>query len=119
MAFSAEYELAWHELDQPIKVGEVSTLYFDRDAVPLRFYDARLGDVPILERRCVIDAIDHPDLGQVAEIDTNGLDYTITLANGTAFLVEAEESPGYVYEFPIRPKRWVFTVKARVVDEIT
>lgn len=52
-----------------------------------------------------IVAIRHPELGEIRKIDTRGLDYTITLADGTALLVNAEEDPGKLYEGT--PGAWV------------
>jgi hypothetical protein len=45
-----------------------------------------------------IVAIRHPELGEIRKIDTRGLDYTITLADGTELLANAEEDPGKIYE---------------------
>jgi hypothetical protein len=48
--------------------------------------------------RGTIVAIRHPELGAVRKVDTRGLDYTITLTNGTELTVNAEEEPGKLYE---------------------
>ncbi len=45
-------------------------------------------------------------------MDTRGLDYTITLADGTDLRVNAEETPGTCYERVIRDWRFVIEFEA-------
>jgi hypothetical protein len=52
-----------------------------------------------------ITDIRHPELGEIHKVDTCGLDYTITLADGTEIVVNAEEDPGKMYEG--KPGAWV------------
>jgi hypothetical protein len=40
-----------------------------------------------------IAAIRHPQLGDIRKIDTRGLDYSITLMDGTELLVNAQQFP--------------------------
>jgi hypothetical protein len=54
-----------------------------------------------------IAAIRHPELGAVTKVNTRGLDYTITLADGTELRVEAEETPGLCYERDVSDWRFV------------
>jgi hypothetical protein len=48
--------------------------------------------------RGTIAAIRHPELGTIRKVDTCGLDYTITFADGTELTVNAEEEPGKLFE---------------------
>jgi hypothetical protein len=52
-----------------------------------------------------IVSIRHPDLGDIRKVDTCGLDYTITLADGTEIVVNAEEDPGKMFEG--KPGAWM------------
>jgi hypothetical protein len=65
-----------------------------------------------------IVAISHTDLGEIREVDTRGLDYTIHLADGTTLCVNAEEEPGTLYE-PTEEKspRLAWARSSRVVDD--
>jgi hypothetical protein len=101
----------WYELDQPLAVGLTDWFTFWR-FVPdnlrgperLVLYNT-LGDPgEVLFARGTIAAIWHPDLGAILRVDTRGLVYTIYLADGTRLGVEAEESPGELYEW--RGSRW-------------
>ena len=71
----------WYELDPPLEVG--LTLWRSQDAVIAHG---------------TIAGIRHQDLGEVRKVDTRGLDYTISLADGSELLVEAEETPGVCYQ---------------------
>jgi hypothetical protein len=62
-----------------------------------------------------IAAIRHPELGAVRKVDTRGLDYTITLADGTELRVEAEETPGVCYERQVTG--WRFGVEFESLSE--
>jgi len=104
------YKFAWYELDQAIYVGEESEFYFFKNSSPYCFYNGLLKNGKYELKRCLIKEISHPDLGSIQEINTEGLDYTITLTNGESLKVEAEESPGEVYGYPIKPKNWEFEI---------
>src|SRR5262245_42728008 len=95
----------WYELDPPLEIGLTGEFPFWR-VVPdhlqgpesLVLYNTlwRPEDVVVAEGTIV--AIQHPELGMVRKVDTRGLDYTITLVDGTELLVNAEEEPGRVYQ---------------------
>src|SRR5262245_5089020 len=55
----------------------------------------------------------HPDLGDIRKVDTHGLDYMITLVDGTEIAVNAEEDPGKMFEG--KPGAWVEST--RVVSQ--
>jgi hypothetical protein len=103
---------AWYELDPQLEVGLEGEFVFWR-VVPDHLHDCeRLVLYNDLRRRedgifasGKIIAIRHPELGGVRKVDTRGLDYTITLSDGTRLVVNAEENPGKIYEG--KPGAWV------------
>jgi hypothetical protein len=109
------YEFTWYELDQSVKVGQESEFYFFKNGDPPQFYCGLFDPGKTEMRKCLIKSISHPDLGEILEIDTKGLDYTITLANGNSFQVEAEESPGEVYNYSVKPKSWIFEINVKQI----
>lgn len=102
----------WYELDQPLEVGVEEEFVFWRvvpdylyNSESLVFYntlwhegDGVFGTGRILKIR-------HPELGDIRKINTRGLDYTITLMDGSELLVNAEEEPGKMFEG--RPGDWI------------
>jgi len=96
----------WYELDQPIAVGQVGEFDFFhkhpeslRDETSAIFFHGDWSDASkYYSSKKLILAIYHPRFGAINNINTSGLDYTITLADGTEYRVEAEESPGKVYK---------------------
>lgn len=95
----------WYELDQPLEVGLTADFAFWRvvpeelaGPEPLVFYNTLWHPEDAVVARGTISRIRHPVLGDVRKVDTRGLDYTITLADGTELLVNAEEEPGKLFE---------------------
>ncbi len=105
-----KYRFYWYELDQALKVGEVTTLSCIRDSIPLEIHSGFISGTSIVNVNCKILSIYHSDLGYLEDIDTSGLEYCLTLTDGRKLKVEAEEDPGNVYSFPIQPKAWDFQV---------
>lgn len=95
----------WYELDPLLEVGLADEFAFWRE-VPdhlrgpeaLVLYNTLWHPEDALVARGTITAIRHPELGSVRKIDTRGLDYTITLEDGSELLVNAEEEPGRLFE---------------------
>jgi hypothetical protein len=95
----------WYELDPPLSVGLSSEFAFWR-VVPdnlvgpeaLVVYNTLWHPEDAIVCSGTIAAIYHPVFGAVQMIDTRGIDYTITLNNGTQLLVNAEEQPGKLFE---------------------
>ena len=102
----------WYELDQPLEVGLEGDFAFWR-VVPdhlrgperLVFYNDLWHPEDGVFACGKIGAIRHPELGDIRKVDTRDLDYTITLADGTQLVVNAEENPGKIYEG--KPGAWV------------
>jgi hypothetical protein len=106
----------WYELDPPLEVGLTDEFAFWRivpdylrGAEPLVLYNTLWHPEDAVIARGTIAAIRHPELGAIRKVDTRGLDYTITLADGTELKVEAEETPGVCYERR-EIKNWRFIV---------
>jgi hypothetical protein len=95
----------WYELDQSLVVGQADEFAFWR-VIPLHlrapqrlvFYNSIWHPEDALIARGTVTAIRHPELGAIRKVDTHGLDYAITLADGNELLVNAEENPGKLYE---------------------
>ncbi len=105
---------SWYELDPTLEVGSVDEFHFFR-VVPDHlaneddpiFYGDLWGDKHLYySARKRILKIHHPQIGDIQKIYTRGLDYTITLTDGTILKVEAEETPGVVYDLPEPVRDW-------------
>lgn len=115
----------WYELDQPLVVGMTAEFSFWRDVPellrgpePLVFHNSLRHAGEVLVAWGTIGAIRHPELGEVARVDTRGLDYRIVLVDQTEILVNAEEEPGHASRLvngawtPLEPqvRDWRFVV---------
>ena len=95
----------WYALDPSLEVGLSAEFAFWR-VVPdhlrgperLVLYNDLWHPQDAVVARGTIAAIRHPELGAIRKVDTRGLDYTLTLADGTELLVNAEEEPGQLFE---------------------
>lgn len=117
---------AWHAMDQQITSGETFEFWFyaqfpqdiKRDeSVDFLFYNVRSKPGEFEVRRCTIDFIEHPMLGLIDEILTDGLDYGFSLSDGREFIVNAEENPGRVENHDIKVDDWSVTVRMSDVSE--
>jgi hypothetical protein len=109
----------WYELDQSLDVGAVVDLDFFH--VPPG--DVRAEGLPVLFRggwndasglytvRRRIVALHHPRLGSLQSIRAEGLDYTLTLADGRTLSVDAEERPGEIAGWEEEPLDWRILVE--------
>ncbi len=116
---------SWYNLDQSLEVGKESEYALFR-CVPE--YLKEFGDhvffnesygvtwkpTDVRRVKAMVKSITNSVLGAILRIDTSErFDYTITLADGTELLVNAEEEPGKLYER--RGGEWVEST--RVVDD--
>lgn len=62
----------------------------------LQFDTGFVGDGLTLSTTGRIERIEHKFLGEIEEIDTNGLSYRISTVEGDIVQVEAEETPGVI-----------------------
>lgn len=100
----------WYECDQPLAVGETADFdffktppdYINNDGLRVFYHGDWKEKCRALfdtERRRIL-SIEHPVLGPIQRIETSGLDYTFTMPDGRVLKVEAEETPGWVYDWP-------------------
>ncbi len=104
----------WYELDQSIAVGQTDEFEFYKtppdyvQADGLRvFYHGNWRETHLYTtERKQIKSISHPILGQIERIDAEGLDYSFAMSDGRVLLIEAEETPGLVYDLSAPIKDW-------------
>lgn len=99
---TATWRPQWHQLDQEVAIGQTARFWFHPQTSPgepLRFFNSLPSPEATSEVRqaCVV-AIEHPDLGPLVRIDTRGLDYVFYGVQGTEWIVNAEETPGLIYD---------------------
>ncbi len=97
----------WYELDQPLAVGQSNQFWFYRQP-PADLPDVESYDFVFFNRFSAVDncqvrtahviSIEHPELGPLARVDTAGLDYVFITDRGDNIVVNAEESPGTVFQ---------------------
>jgi hypothetical protein len=126
---SSKYALwvpAWHELDQPLALGVRERFSFFK--TPPESYSQFGGDEFVFfnqlltEGNCevrvaTIVSIEHPTLGPLQRIETEGLDYIFVRADGGEILVNAEEEPGVSYEPSLSATDWSVRVQLADVSE--
>jgi len=92
----------WYELDQPIEVGlDTEFEFFIEPPESLRHDGLAVfangpdrDSTRTLPRRIL--KISNAELGDILKVSTDGLVYSITLADGSVLEVEAEENPGKI-----------------------
>jgi hypothetical protein len=108
-----DWEPYWYELDQTIVVGDIDYFYLDeKDAI----FSNGFVSSEDKEVRAEIIKITHTTLGMVRGILTIGLDYKVFLNNGRVIEVNAEESPGDVYNENIIINDWLFKVDIKILE---
>ncbi len=112
------WQAAWYELDQPIKLGLKDTFWLTEKAGDLKFHSGFSGDKGIRKIEGEILKISHRTIGDIREIDTEGLTYRIELISGQEIIVEAEETPGKIEnDYPVFGNDdWKFEVTIKVTN---
>ncbi len=117
---------AWYELDQAITVGSRDQFWFfknppedcpDADENEFVFFNQLLSDDNCEVRMATILRIEHPALGQLQRIETDGLDYIFVRADESEIQVNAEEEPGVTNEPGISFSDWAVRVLLSDVSE--
>lgn len=112
-----KWEPDWYELDQSIVVGDTDLFYLSKD----NLYFAR-GLLSLGNYDCEVKAkiwkITHPELGAIRGIITIGLDYSIYLNDGSVLIVNAEESPGKIYDSQYVVSEWGFDVQLNIIERM-
>ncbi len=120
----------WYELDQSLVVGERQKFWFFQtppDSISYSFPAADSCDFVFFnqldsEKNCTvryarIANIEHPTLGPLLRIDTDGLDYIFVCADGREVVVNAEEEPGICYDSDIEVSDWSVWVTLAEISE--
>lgn len=124
----------WYALDPYLEVGLKGEFAFWR-TVPehlrgaeelVLYNDLLIPGEPVFAFGRISD-IRHPNLSGIRRVDTRGLDYTITLADGAAIVVNAEEDPGRMFEGKSGAwvestrvvSQWRFTVEFESLSDFT
>ena len=120
----------WYELDQALTIGENGRLWFYQDP-PSELQDVESYDFVFFNqlnsaancqvRTATIMSIQHVLLGELRQVETDGLDYVFHPMEGQSVTVNAEENPGSVYDSPpgtpIDIQDWTVSVTLSGVSE--
>ena len=98
----------WYELDQSLIVGERQKFWFfakppsdgDRPVVDFVFFNQMTNSAHAQVRYAKVQDIQHPELGPMQRVDTEGLAYLFYSVDGTEYVVNAEENPGSINDEP-------------------
>jgi hypothetical protein len=129
----------WYESDRSISEGEVGDFeffelpppYVKSEGLPVFWHSGRSAEPyhRVYREHLRILKIRHPELGQIQSIDTDDLDYKVTMTDGRVAMINAEEQPGTVYflkpsrsedsgspfEAPLKVQDWTFYVETEKV----
>ena len=117
----------WYELDQSLALGERQKYWFFEvppldclavaDEVDLVFYNQLASAANFQVRYATIAEMNHPKLGRLQRIDTDGLDYIFVPVVGEEVIVNAEEEPGTTYNDEVQVDDWSVFVSLSEVSE--
>jgi len=111
-----KWEPSWYELDQSIVVGDTDLFYLSKDNLYFASGLLSSGNYDC-EVKAQILKITHPELGAIRGIITIGLDYSIYLNNRDVIIVNAEESPGKIYDSQYVVSEWGFDVQLNIIEK--
>jgi len=107
----ALWQPRWHRLDQSLSVGLSGRWWFyacagdttrteeNRAVMNLQLFNRTVSEIAIpVVRTATVVGIEHPVLGQLSAIATDGLDYVFRSSSGVEYIVNADEQPGTVYD---------------------
>ncbi len=107
----ALWQPRWHRLDQSVCVGQSGRWWFyansggageesDQSSLAnLQLFNRTVSAAAAPEvRSAIVVGIEHPVLGQLSAISTDGLDYVFRSSSGSEYIVNADEQPGTVYD---------------------
>lgn len=106
----------WYELDQTLVVGERQKFWFFQSPPPecqqlgehvdFVFFNQLDSTRNCVVRYARILEMHHPQLGPLLRVDTDGLDYIFFPVDGEELVVNAEETPGSVYDSNLSVENW-------------
>ncbi len=136
----AVWSPGWHKLDQSLELGQTERFWFFSNPETSKHEEIQLGHSHDHEsaeqngnkisagatlyffnqlraekgtsqvRSAKVVGIGHKELGQLRQIDTNGMDYIFVAMDGTEYVVNAEEEPGQLYDDETNISDWKFEV---------
>lgn len=109
---TALWQPRWRRLDQSLDVGQHRRWWFypgresgtEGLARPsghgqlVLFNRIASREFPSEVRSATLISIEHAELGLFARVDTEGLDYVFRTLGGREYIVNAEETPGLIYD---------------------
>lgn len=112
-------------MDQSLAVGIKQKFWFFQDIpaqmvdedVDYVFFNQLDSEVNSVLRFAEIVEIYHPELGNLARVDTDGLDYIFVPIEGGEIFVNAEEEPGNAYDTEFEIDDWTLQVTLQNVSE--
>jgi hypothetical protein len=117
----------WYELDQTLVLGERQKYWFfqrppeqcleSSASIDLVFFNQLDSAQNCNVRYAKIIEMNHPQLGELLRIDTDGLDYIFFPVNGEEIVVNAEEEPGVSYDGNVAVEDWSVLVTLAEVSE--
>lgn len=130
---NAVWSPAWYELDQSLQLGERKKFWFfqhppestrlpdEVEPVQLVFFNQLDSSENCCVRYARIVEMQHPQIGPLLKVDTDGLDYIFYPALGEEIVVNAEEAPGTTYtgKSGQEIRDWTVFVKLTEVSEPT
>ena len=124
---SAIWVPGWYELDQSLVLGERQKYWFYdvppldcvavADQVDLVFYNQLASAANFHVRYATIEEMNHPKLGRLQRVDTDGLDYIFVPVVGEEVVVNAEEEPGVAQTNEVVIDDWSIFVSLVDVSE--
>ncbi len=123
---SALWVPGWYELDQPLSVGSHDRFWFyqnppvdllQAESFDFVFFNQTNSAANCQVRNATIRSIEHPTLGKIQKIDTDGLDYVFYPESGEEIIVNAEERPGVAYYESSQITDWSVSVTLENVSE--
>ncbi|MGI9518547.1 MAG: hypothetical protein ACR2NP_15940 [Pirellulaceae bacterium] len=116
----------WYELDQPLYTGGYERFWFyqnppadlpDVEDYDYVFFNQLSCAANCQVRNATIMSIEHPVLGSLRQIETDGLDYIFHPKSGEPLTVNAEEEPGKVFGEGPEIGDWSVTVMLTGVSD--
>jgi len=114
---TAIWQAAWYELDQSIKVGLKDEFWFIKGEDNKLKFHRGLDREKYVILKCEVLSIKHKVLGDILEINTNGLSYHIFLPAEKNIQIDAEEDPGKIEnDYPeFDTDNYRFTVELKII----
>ena len=123
---TALWRPGWYGLDQSLSVGQTAEFWFFREppsdllsshqSVDYVFFNELFDAEKRQARVCTIESIEHPQLGPISEIMTDGLDYQFNMCDGKTLVVNAEEHPGRTNDPDLSVENWDIKVQLNSVS---